>query len=256
MTATEGAPSAELRDLVGAAAGAVATIIRSASAAAEMAHQLHRAEALRRVAGDIGSRLDLDQILTGLVDHAMVLLGGDRASVVMYEPDGTRRPVASRGLSAAYLAVLASATNRSLIGSAGATGKPVFSVGFRDDPRAAEIRAAVVQEGFDTICVAPLFDGPDREPLGALNVYHDRPHRWSDDEIETLDALATQASVAIRTARTHAQLVTWAAQLQSIQQLGARLSRLSTVEEIGAAIATELREIIDSHNVRVYRLRG
>ena len=51
-------------------------------------------------------------------------------------------------------------------------------------------------------------------------------------------------------------MATWAAQLQSIQQLGARLNRLSSVTEIGLAIATELRQLIDYHNVRVYRLVG
>ncbi|MDQ3870679.1 MAG: diguanylate cyclase [Chloroflexota bacterium] len=48
----------------------------------------------------------------------------------------------------------------------------------------------------------------------------------------------------------------WAAQLQSIQKLGSRLSRLSTVREIGTAIASELKELIDYHNVRVYRVVG
>ena len=42
----------------------------------------------------------------------------------------------------------------------------------------------------------------------------------------------------------------------SIQQLGVRLSRLTSDREIGLAIATELRTIIDYHNVRVYRLIG
>ena len=51
-------------------------------------------------------------------------------------------------------------------------------------------------------------------------------------------------------------MATWAAQLQSIQQLGARLSRLSSVAEIGHSIATELRQLIDYHNARVYRLSG
>jgi diguanylate cyclase (GGDEF)-like protein/excisionase family DNA binding protein len=246
----------ELRDLVATSAGAVATIIGAASAAADVAHQLHRAEALRRVAADIGSRLDLDQILSGLVDHALVLLGGDRASVLVYQPDGTRRAAASRGLSASYLSAIAPNTGLSLVSAAVAAGEPVFSVGFRDDPRAADIRAAVVQEGFDTLCVAPLFDGPDREPLGSLNVYHDQPHQWSSDELETMGTLANQASVAIRTAGNYTQLAAWAAQLQSIQKLGTRLSRFSSVEEIGATIATELRQLIDYHNVRVYRLDG
>ena len=42
-----------------------------------------------------------------------------------------------------------------------AARRPLFAVGYRDDPRGRRVRAAVVQEGFDTICTAPLFDGPD-----------------------------------------------------------------------------------------------
>ena len=61
------------------AADALGAIVSGAQRADEVAHLLHRAEALRRVASDIGSRLDLDRILSGLVDHAMVLFEGDRA---------------------------------------------------------------------------------------------------------------------------------------------------------------------------------
>jgi diguanylate cyclase (GGDEF)-like protein/excisionase family DNA binding protein len=53
-----------------------------------------------------------------------------------------------------------------------------------------------------------------------------------------------------------ARMATWLAQLQSIQQLGSRLNRLTREAEIGLAIATELRELIDYHNVRVYRVAG
>jgi diguanylate cyclase (GGDEF)-like protein len=69
-------------------------------------------------------------------------------------------------------------------------------------------------------------------------------------------ALATQAAVAIKNAQNYEKMATWAAQLQSIQQLGVRLSRLTNGREIGLAIATELRQLIDYHNVRVYRLQG
>ena len=127
-------------------------------------------------------------------------------------------------------------------------------MGYADDPRGSDIRAAVVQEGFDTICTAPLMDGT--EVLGLLNIYHDEPHLWSADELETVAALATQASVAIRTAQNFEQMATWTAQLQSIQQLGARLNHLSSVADIGLAIVTELRQLIDYHNARVYRLVG
>jgi diguanylate cyclase (GGDEF)-like protein len=132
----------------------------------------------------------------------------------------------------------------------------LFAVHYRDDPRVGPLRAAVIQEGFDTCCVAPLLDPEKGLPLGLIGAYHDQPHPWSPDELDTMAALATQATVAIKAARNFAQLATWAAQLQSIQQLGTRLNRLTSVKEIGDAIATELRQLIDYHNVRVYRLYG
>ena len=46
------------------------------------------------------------------------------------------------------------------------------------------------------------------------------------------------------------------AQIDSIAKLGTRLNHLSTVDEIGAAICVELRQLIDYHNVRVYRVEG
>jgi diguanylate cyclase (GGDEF)-like protein/excisionase family DNA binding protein len=242
------------QDLAAVLADALGTIVRVLRREEEVAHLLHRAEALRRVAGDIGSRLDLDRILSGLVDHAMVLFEGDRAAVFLRRADGQTIAEVSRGLSAGYLSAARDIPTRSLSAAAMIARRPLFSVGYRDDPRGIDARAAVVQEGFDTMCTAPLIDGT--EVLGLLNVYHDRPHHWSPDELETIAALATQASVAIRTAQNFQQMATWTAQLQSIQQLGARLNHLSSVREIGLAIATELRQLIDYHNVRVYRVAG
>jgi diguanylate cyclase (GGDEF)-like protein/excisionase family DNA binding protein len=229
--------------------GALVSVTRRGT---EIDHLRHRAEALRRVASDIGSRLDLNRILTGLVDHAMVLFEGDAAAVFLQRSDGTIAAEVSRGLSNEYLNSLRTFPTRSLPAAAIEAGRPLFSVGYRDDPRGADVRAAVVQEGFDTLCTAPLRDGST--VLGLLNVYHDRPHPWTEAELETISELADQAGVAIRAAQDYDRMATWAAQLQSIQQLGTRLNRLSGVTEIGLAIATELRQLIDYHNVRVYRL--
>jgi diguanylate cyclase (GGDEF)-like protein/excisionase family DNA binding protein len=241
-------------DLLIEVAASLGSVVAAARRTDEIAHQLHRADALRRVASDIGSRLDLDRILAGLVDHAMVLFNGDRAAVFLRGPDGSATAKVSRGLSQAYLQSVSGFPTRSLPSLAAATRQPLFASGYRDDPRGGDVRAAVVQEGYDSICTAPLFDAT--ELLGVLNVYHDTTHEWTEDELETMAALAEQASVAIKNAQNFEKMASWAAQLQSIQQLGTRLARLGNDREIGLAIATELRQLIDYHNVRVYRLRG
>ncbi len=233
-------------------AGVVASLVSVGRRSDELAHQLHRAEALRRVADDIGSRLDLERILSGLVDHAIVLFEADRAAVFIRRPDGSTVAEVSRGLSTSYLASVRGFPMRSLPGLAVQERRPMFATDYGHDPRSEGLHAAVIQEGFDTICTAPLIDGED--VLGLLNVYHDRRHEWSPEDLDTMAALASQASVAIRSAQDFQRMATWTAQLQSIQQLGTRLSRLASVRDIGQAIATGLRELIDYHNVRVYRL--
>lgn len=249
-------PTESEREVIRVAATALGTIIRAASSATDVAHQLQRADALRRVTSDIGSRLDLDEILERLADHALVLFSADRVAAFLFEENGGRRMAASRGLSQTWINAVTAVDSITLGSHAIAARRPMFAVNYGDDPRAGELRAAVVQEGFDTCCLAPLFDGDRPEPLGLLGVYHDEPHPWTEGELDTMAALATQAAVAIKAARNYAQLATWAAQLQSIQALGTRLNRLTSVREIGEAIATELRQLIDFHNVRVYRLYG
>jgi diguanylate cyclase (GGDEF)-like protein/excisionase family DNA binding protein len=235
-------------------AEAIGGIVGVSRRTEEVTQHLHRAEALRRVASDIGSRLELDRILGGLADHAMVLFEADRTAVFLRHRDGQALAEVSRGLSPAYLGSVRALPPRSIQSAAIAARHPVAAEAYRDDPRGADVRAAVVQEGFDTVCSAPLFDGT--QLLGTLDVYHDQPYHWSDDELDAMASLATSAVVAIRTAQHYEQMATWTAQLQSIQQLGTRLNRLTDVKEIGLAIAKELRQLIDYHNVRVYRLYG
>jgi diguanylate cyclase (GGDEF)-like protein len=92
--------------------------------------------------------------------------------------------------------------------------------------------------------------------LGALSISHSRPFKWQQADLDLFEQVANQASMMLRNAQNYTQMATWAAQLQSIQQLGARLTRLRTVEEIGHAICAELNTLIDFHNVRVYRING
>ena len=60
----------------------------------------------------------------------------------------------------------------------------------------------------------------------------------------------------MRNAKNFDRMAAWTTQLHSIQQLGTRLTRLRTVREIGQTICTELNQLIECHNIRVYRVEG
>jgi diguanylate cyclase (GGDEF)-like protein/excisionase family DNA binding protein len=258
MPATRQTRASE-RAVVHACARAIGSIIRAAGTAAATTRQLGHSEALRRMAADLGSRQSVDEVLAGLVDHTVRLLDADAVGVVLRGPVGSELVEASRGLDATALESLRTLAPGSLAAVAVAAGRPVAGQVARDAPRPGDAPAA--RSGVGNLSpdrpawswLVPLLDGG--ELLGVLEA-RGRAGGGTGQELAAVTALAEQASVAIRTAQNHERMLTWAAQLQSIQQLGVRLNGLRTVGEIGQAIATELRQLIDYHNVRVYRLYG
>ncbi len=240
--------------LARAIARTLAVLVRGANASEQASSRLRRAEALRRVATDLASRLDVGDVVRDLSDHARVLFGADRVAVVLRDPEGRVSSPGGTGFTDAFLAAARALEVEQVDQREVPIRRPVLLVG-PDAPRSGSpIRAAAVQEGVDTLLAVPLVDG--HESLGMLYLAHDRPHRWRQIDLDSAEALAGDAAVAVRSARTFGRMATWAAQLQSIQRLGSRLSGLTEVREIGHAIATELRQLIDYHNVRVYRTIG
>ena len=141
---------------------ASASIVDAARRADEVRHHLHRADALRRVAGDIGSRLDLDRILSRpRRARDGPLRRRSRRGVPAPRPTAGRPPRSAAACRRPTSSRSRDFPARSLPSLAVAARRPMFAGGYRDDPRGEDVRAAVVQEGFDTICTAPLFDGAD-----------------------------------------------------------------------------------------------
>jgi diguanylate cyclase (GGDEF)-like protein/excisionase family DNA binding protein len=239
--------------LAGAIARTLGVLVRGASAAEQSTSRLRRSEALRRVATDLASRLDVGDVVRDLSDHARVLFGADRVAVVLRDAEGRISSPGGTGFSDSFLAVARDLEEQRSGSRDIPARRPVLILGPDAQRSTTPIRAAAIQEGVDTLLVAPLVDG--HELHGVLYLAHDRAHRWREVDLDGAEALAGDAAIAVRSARTFGRMAAWAAQLQSIQRLGARLSGLTDVTQIGHAIATELRQLIDYQNARVYRVR-
>ena len=242
------------RRLARAIARTLGVLIRGAAAAEQASGRLRRSEALRRVATDLASRLDVGDVVRDLSDHARVLFGADRVAVVLRDIENRVSSPGGTGFSDEYLATARDLEATRLALRDIPPRRPELVLGPDALRSRSPIRAAAVQEGVDTLLIVPLVDG--HELHGMLHLAHDRPYRWREMDLDAAEALAGDAAVAVRSARTFSRMATWAAQLQSIQRLGARLSGLTDVAAIGHAIANELRQLIDYHNVRVYRVQG
>ena len=240
--------------LAGAIARILGVLVRGAAAAEQASSRLRRSEALRRVATDLASRLDVGDVVRDLGDHARVLFGADRVAVVLLDAEGRVSSPGSVGFSGTFLELARSVEETRLGRRDIPARRPVVLLAAEAGRHGSPIRAAAIQEGLETLLAAPLVDG--HELHGMLYLAHDRAHRWREADIDAAEALAGDATTAVRSARTFGRMAAWAAQLQSIQRLGGRLSGLNDVAAIGHAIATELRQLIDYDNVRVYRVRG
>jgi diguanylate cyclase (GGDEF)-like protein/excisionase family DNA binding protein len=234
-------------------ASIVGVAVRTALVVDEATRGRLQAEALRRVALDLVGELDLDRLFASVLEHASTLFSADRAAIILGRPGGRVQAMGSLNLSDGFVEASTTLHPWSVPAQALRDGRPVMCMHYADDPRGEALREQLLGEGIDTVCAAPLFDGT--EPLGTLNLYHDLPHAWTGQELETLEAFAAEASMAIRNARNVERTEAWAAQLQSIQHLGGELGRLSSTEEVGRAIVSEMERLIDFHNVRVYELR-
>jgi GAF domain-containing protein len=114
------------------------------------------------------------------------------------------------------------------------------------------MRDAYEAEGIRTACLVPLIGGD--QALGLLGLYHRRDHAWPDEEVALLQAFADQAAVAIQNARLYQSVGMQAARMRSIQDLSARLNRLTDVRAIAEAIVAEATPLADYHDIRIYRV--
>jgi diguanylate cyclase (GGDEF)-like protein len=94
---------------------------------------------------------------------------------------------------------------------------------------------------------------PDRQ--GGLLLLARRGRRpFSPDEQAVARVLARRFAGELTVSDSERRSALWARQLEALQRIGARLARLASLEEVGQAVCTETRQVIEYHNCRVYVL--
>ena len=211
------------RRLAQAIARTLGVLVRATEASEQAAARLRRSEALRRISIDLASRLDAGDVVRDLGDHARVLFGADRVAVILRDTDGQISSPGSTGFSETFLQAARNLEDRRV-----------------DSGDIPPRRATVL---LSPECRAPRAPcGPPPSRTGSQRCW---PCRWSTASGCTgccswltisrtagarwtstpRRALAGDAAVAVRTARTFSRMAAWAGQLQSIQRLGSRLVR-------------------------------
>jgi len=233
---------------------ATAVAIHSARLLTRARRELARGRALRSITQELTGKLDLNVVLSDVIDRTRGLFDADKAGLWLVEEEGEHpfKLAASRGISGELQAqVDALSIDSPSLGVYAVRERRTFVVRDADTRGSVGImRETYERDGIRTACIVPLVSH-DRA-LGILGLYHQRDHDWPEDELALAQAFANQAAVAIVNARLYRSAAEQAARMQSIQDLSARLNRLMDVQAIADAIVTEANTLAEYHDIRIY----
>ncbi|MSU20320.1 MAG: GAF domain-containing sensor histidine kinase [Pedosphaera sp.] len=189
-------------------------------------------ESLLSVGQTINSTINLDDALKVITREACLLMESKMCSVLML--DATREWLdlrASYGAGEQYVKKSRLSAAESFVGIVVRRKKPMQLENVQTSSRYQNVEIAR-REGLVSLLSVPLVYS--QHAIGTLNVYTDRNHSFSNEEIRILSALAELSALAIEKARLYERIVDVEEQLRQNE-------KLSAIGLLAAEIAHEIR---------------
>ncbi len=189
-------------------------------------------ETLARVGQTINSALNLDDALQVITREACLMMQAKMCSLMMLDDSREWLELrASYGAAEAYRQSPKMSASESLVGIVVRRRKPLQVENVQTSTRYTAAEQAR-REGLVALLSVPLiFAG---EAIGTLSVYTGRAHKFSDEEIRILSALAELSAIAIEKARLYERVVDVEEQLRQNE-------KLSALGLLAAEVAHEIR---------------
>ncbi|HEY0583444.1 MAG TPA: GAF domain-containing protein, partial [Chloroflexota bacterium] len=218
----------------------------------DLADALGQLRALGEVSQAVNSSLDLQEVLTTIVTHAVQLSGTDAGAI--YEFDESREEFqlrATHGMSLDLIHAIRDAHIRlgeAVIGEAGLLHAAVQKPDIRAEPD-SPVYSAVERAGFRALLAVPLLR--EERLIGGLVVRRRAPGKFSQEAMDLLQTFAAQSVLAIENARL----------FQEIDQKGRELEVASRhksefLANMSHELRTPLNAIIGFSEVLTERLFG
>jgi signal transduction histidine kinase len=186
--------------------------------------------ALNRVSSVLGTSLDVDAVLTQVMDAVIELTHAERGFLMLIDPDsGTLTLRAARNIERETLERKDMEISRTVVRTVVENGAGIVTTDAQNDPRFAG-QASVIFYALRSILCAPL--RVRGQVMGVI--YVDNRAQlgiFTDDDLDLLNAFAAQAAIAIDNARLYTQ---------TDQALTARVSELETLTHIDRDLTAQL----------------
>jgi signal transduction histidine kinase len=158
-----------------------------------------RYEALYEVSKTLGASLDLQTVLDQVMDAIIKLTGAERAFLMLQDDDGGLRIRAARGFDQQTLDSENSRYSRTVANQVLDSGTPILTTNASEDPRFAG-QASIIGQALRSIMATPL---RARGTVIGVAYVDSRAMAglFRSDDLDALDALSSQAAIAIDNAR-------------------------------------------------------
>jgi PAS domain S-box-containing protein len=220
------------RLLVGTVEAEIGEALETARLLREGNRRIEQQSALLHAAQAVGSDLELDAVLSRLVEEVTKLLGVDAADCYLLDPEGrTLRCAAVHGLDAGMVGFEFPA-DRGVAGLAVQRERPVAVDAYDELDQQVPHDA---YRGFTHALVAPMvWGGEVRGVLGVGMLTAGRP--FVQDDLDLLETFAGLASLALRNAESFAERTRQARVEHAFSEIASLLSQpLSQAESLDAA---------------------
>ncbi|MFN2197568.1 MAG: GAF domain-containing protein [Anaerolineales bacterium] len=198
-------------------------------------HQSPQLEGLYRVSQSLGASLELEEVLSRVIDAVIELTGAERGYVLLLDPDTQQLAVqAARGSDGGNLDEDDQGFSRSVVRAVVEHGAGVVTTDAQKDPRFADQQSVIIQALRSVICV-PL--RRREQTIGVIYVDHRvQAGIFTDEDLSLLEAFAAQAAVAIENARlytlTDRRLAERVAELEMLGEITRQLNATLDLDSV------------------------
>ncbi|MGB9613221.1 MAG: GAF domain-containing protein, partial [Candidatus Margulisiibacteriota bacterium] len=170
-------------------------------------------DALEKISKILVSKLYLEDILKEIVSVTAELLDSKICSLMLLDQDKKELVIrATQSVSEAYRKKPNIKVGEGIVGKVALEAKPAMVADVKKDPRYLYQEIAK-KEKLCSLISLPL--KVKEKVIGVLNVYTSRRHKFTEEEVKILSAVANQAAIAIENAELQLQSKKMAEELEN-----------------------------------------
>jgi PAS domain S-box-containing protein len=184
-----------MRDVQGRVIGAskiVRDVTDQRQAQDELETSLRSLETLYRLADLVGQAATRQEVYEAALDALIAGIGGDRASILLFDAEGVMRFTAWRKLSERYRAAM---EGHSPWSRDSAGPRPIVVSDVQSDPSMEPLRAEIAREGIRALAFIPLVS--QRRLVGKFMVYFDQPRALTPRESRLAEIIGRHVSFGL-----------------------------------------------------------